>query len=380
MNHRGPATLKCFETTSRHPRFQECLSELVHFFRFPGDKRLCIVVGVAGSGKSKLKDELIKHIVAESQGEMASDPEHIPYASIKIKAPGPTAFSWKDPYNLLLGELRHPFAGKSPDPRLNEISTGGNQSRERSISQRSNDYLFRVLQTTIEHRKPKALIFDEGQHVLRLTTAQSVRNQLDHLKFFADEMDTPIYIFGQYELMVLANLSAQVVRRREVTHLGRYIFDVRNPESSLRGFASAVAHFNKDLREFCAFELLKEVPYLYEGSVGCVGILHDWLLKTYNRRTALGTRSITKALLEETIMSVSDRKQILSEALEGESRLTEGQNDEREYLRDLGFVAAEDESIQPKVGRKRRLPGRRNPHNDPVGTHNLRAGAEHVAA
>jgi hypothetical protein len=335
---------------------------------------------VAGSGKSTLKNELIKHILAESQEEMKTDPEHIPYASIKIKAPGPTAFSWKDPYNLLLSELRHPFACRSPDPRLNNFYESGTEPKSRSISQRSNDYLFRVLQTTIEHRRPKALIFDEGQHVLRLTNTQSARSQLEHLKFFADEMDTPLFIFGQYELMMLADLSAQVVRRREISHLGRYIFDSKTPDESIKGFASAVAHFNKDLREFCSFELLKEVPYLYQGSVGCVGILHNWLLKAYNRRTIVGARNITMSLLEKTMMTVSDRRKILSEALEGEKRFIEGKNDEREYFQDLGIVAADENYAQPKVPRKPRLPGRRNPHNDPVGTHHLSAGTAHAAA
>jgi hypothetical protein len=368
------------EKVCLHSHFQHCLDELLEFCSNPVNKRLFLVVGVTGSGKTTLKNEFIKRLLLDAKMDMEADPEHIPFASINIKAPGPTAFSWKDPYSECLRELAHPFADESPLWPSADTVSPYNKWRPLYNSRTSNGILFRALQSAIRHRKPRALIFDEGQHFLRLTSSQSLRNQLEHLKFLADEMRTPIFIFGQYELMRFGDFSAQIVRRREVIHMGRYTIDPKNPDESLKAFAKVVEHFHRGMKDLCSFEFEDEVPNLYQGCVGCVGILQQWLLKAFHMSSRRGEKKISKQVLEQAMIPIADRKRILDEAMAGEERFSEAEAAESEYFDALGIRAIAGVNQPTKKAGKRQLPGRRKPHNDPVGGKHLDPKSTKTAA
>lgn len=245
----------------------------------------------------------------------------------------------------------------------------------------SNDRLFRVLQRTIQHRKPKALIFDEAHHLLRLASSQSLVNQLEHLKYIADETRTLHILFGTYELTRLMDLSSALIRRREVVHFPRYIYDRENEEASLTEFAKVVAVFARDLGAVSDVDLLTdEVPYLYQGCVGCVGVLRDWLCRAYTAAKETKRGKITKPILDQTILASSDLLELIKDAKDGEHYFQKRSLCQEEYLAELGFRRYADPTVgRSKPGSNPARPFRRKPHNDAVGTDLLGQNSKNAA-
>lgn len=377
-NH--PEIPPCFTITHRHQQFNSCLARLMELVRMKTSTRIVIVSGPTGVGKSTLIELLCDELVSLAAAEMAQDPEVIAFGRCAVKAPGPTAFSWKDPYLQMLQSLHHPFAdyrlmtaGKSLPPADKPMLKTISRDTAHSYS---NDRLFRILQRTITHRKPKAVIFDEAHHLLRVASSQSLINQLEHLKFIADETQTLHILFGTYELIKLMDLSSALIRRREVVHFPRYIFDPGDTQGSLEDFGKVVAFFAKDLADVCDFELLQEVPYLYQGSVGCVGVLRDWMFRSFTRAQETKGRKISKPILEQTMLAASDRLALINDARDGETYFANRSLCEKDYLARLGFVETAPPSLESVTAKnenmaRSRKPGVRKPHNDPVGPDHL---------
>jgi ABC-type taurine transport system ATPase subunit len=373
MNY-DPASLPaCFTETIRHANFDACLHRLLQLVRMKTSTRIVIVTGPTGAGKTTLIDQLCTGIKAYAAPEMQADPEMVPVGVCSVKAPGPRAFSWKDTYFQVLKSLQHPFieAPSFMHPRDSAVAEPVLRFMSTEATYRlSNDRLFRVLQRTIQHRKPKALIFDEAHHLLRLASSQSLVNQLEHLKYIADETRTLHILFGTYELTRLMDLSSALIRRREVVHFSRYVYDRENEEASLTEFAKVVAVFARDLEAVSDVDLLtEEVPYLYKGCLGCVGVLRDWLCRAYTAAKETKRGKITKAILEQTMLASSDLLELIKDAKGGEHYFRKRSLCEEEYLTELGFRGYVDpEDCGAKPGSNPARPFKRKPHNDAVGT------------
>jgi hypothetical protein len=367
----------CFTTSIQHLYYESCLDRLRQLVRMKTSTRLVIVTGPTGVGKTTLREQFEEYLKTLSAQERENDPEMVAYGSCSVKAPGPTAFSWKDTYLQMMRSLHHPFAESDFTSRSIRKFDDGHPVLK-SISPEaahrlSNDRLFRILQRTIDHRKPKALIFDEAHHLLRVASSQSLVNQLEHLKYIADETKTLHVLFGTYELIRLIDLSSALIRRREVVHFPRYIYAANDPLNSLEPFAKVVAVFAADLDPMCKFGLLTEVAYLYQGCVGCVGVLRDWLFRAYTAAKATDAGLITKEILEQTILAASDRLELIEVVEGGETYFKQRSKCEKRYLVKLGFLAPDPNDRETTENPKERAwkPFTRKPHNDPVGIEQL---------
>ena len=375
----------CFSRTITHPVFAGALERLLQLIRTPTSTRIVIVTGPPGAGKSTLMRSLEGELLSLFANETQKDPESIPFGRYSVKAPSSGPYSWKDNYLQLLRSLQHPFADS---PRLAQgkaEDTGRPVLRAISPEQAhkfTNDRLFRIVQNTIGHRRPSAILMDEAHHLLRLSSEQSLVYQLDHLKYIADETGVLHVLFGTYELVQLMDLSGALIRRREVVHFPRYVLNPQQPQASLEGFASAVNSYAEVLNSYCDFDLLDDVPLLYRGSVGCVGILRDWLVRAHRASLSNPSRKITTQVLESTMMATRDRLALLNESLEGEGYFSKRSLSEADYMRKLGF--SEEDGAAPPVPAKppkpKRRPGVRKPHNDPVGLDHLIPSAQPAAA
>lgn len=118
-------------------------------------------------------------------------------------------------------------------------------------------------------------------------------------------------------------------------------------------------------------DLVEDWEYFYERSIGCVGILKDWLLRALKRALAQDAKKMKIKHFEETALSVSACVKIASTAIEGEKRYLESENPEKltNTLRRGRTVSGQQESEEnnsdkPKTGS---TPFQRNPTRDPVG-------------
>jgi hypothetical protein len=118
----------------------------------------------------------------------------------------------------------------------------------------------------------------------------------------------------------------------------------------------------------------------YERSIGCVGIVKDWL--TQALRKALDAEASTLSLvhLKPYAPSVSKCMQMITEALEGEKAFIEDETELTKLRQKLGLTTTSspiakkvspnnvaDSAQTSTPSRKKRTPGERHPHRDVIG-------------
>ena len=151
-----------------------------------------------------------------------------------------------------------------------------------------------------------------------------------------------------------------------ICHLSRYRSE---SATDIEIFQNVVFTFQQQLP--ASLELLEVWDLLYERSLGCIGILKDWLMRALIATLRRGQTGLTRAALEETALSASQCEKMLSEAREGEGRMGEC-SDARVRLRNLLNlpVGASEPAKEPVVSasrRKRAVAGLRRPRRDRVG-------------
>jgi hypothetical protein len=66
--------------------------------------------------------------------------------------------------------------------------------------------------------------------------------------------------------------------------------------------------------------------YCYERTIGCVGVLKDWLTRALAQAIENGEKTLSRPLLEQHALSVDRCNQMITEATAGETALTEDEN------------------------------------------------------
>jgi len=117
--------------------------------------------------------------------------------------------------------------------------------------------------------------------------------------------------------------------------------------------------------------------YCYERSLGCVGILKDWLTRALRDVLEEGATTVTIKHLEKRALSVRQCRRMLEEILEGERQLSETQDD-RNQLRAASGLGVESilgspiscfsqEEQEAAAKPPRPKPGNRKPKRDKIG-------------
>ena len=170
----------------------------------------------------------------------------------------------------------------------------------------------------------EVLIIDEAHHMLYAgdgAHGSILQEQLAWLKSLSIAAPNLLYILvGTYDLLNFGRLNGELSRRCKPIHFPRY--QLQRQEDCVE-FQAALLH------------LLQKVPlqvdvatlvqhywlYFYERSVGCIGILKDWLSRTVS--TALDERKDTLTLdrLQDHALEVEQCQQMMLDAFEGEQKL-----------------------------------------------------------
>jgi hypothetical protein len=122
-------------------------------------------------------------------------------------------------------------------------------------------------------------------------------------------------------------------------------------------------------------DLANDWEFLYERSVGCVGVLKQWLVRALSVALRKGESTLSRRNLESQAPSVAQADKIISEASEGEMRLMDT-NEAASRLREQLGLAPHTHRQTPDDGklpgqamarRKGGRPGQRRPERDVVG-------------
>ena len=337
--------------TIAHPRLLAADSALRELLDAGTDLGLVLLFGPTGVGKSTLLTRIGRDW---RQAGDDPDPAAVPVCLVRAHAPETAAFNWRDFYADVLRQLAHPAPDETRASPAYVDDPQPTKRRERA----SVADMRRALDLSLHHRRTGVLLVDEAPHLATAGSGRRIAQQLDVLKSLADATGVTVVLAGTYELLRFRHLNAQLSRRCQEVHLARY--DAASAED-LAAWRSVVATFAAHLPE-SAIDLTRRWEELYEGSLGCVGVLKPWLTKALTQAVSRG-ESLRVTHLRATAMPTATLRVMAQAALEGEARVA-ASDDEVTRLRALLALPAAAAPASPVPQRRR--PGERRPVRDPV--------------
>ncbi|MDP9201985.1 MAG: ATP-binding protein [Gemmatimonadota bacterium] len=353
-----------------HPRLKEVHEALLAAIHRPTETSLILVCGPTGVGKTTLRRRIEKQLIDEAWPAVEENPGRVPVVAIEAVAPESGQFNWKDYYTRALQALDEPLIKDKIDydtRRLHDARIG------RLLADRgaAGPALRRALEQVLCHRCVGTFIVDEAQHLTRTASGRRLLDQMDTLKSLAGLTGTVHVLVGTYELLGLANLSAQLSRRSREIHFGRY--RAERPED-LRAFQSVLLTFQCHLPLTHEPDLVARSDYLYERSVGCIGVLKSWLNRAFAAALDEGATTLHDRHLEQHAEPARKLLSLAREITEGEAALRDNGAERGELRRLLGLApeptaptAAKARAGETAARRSAGRVGRRQPTRDPVG-------------
>ncbi len=366
LNESPQARLAHFQTyTMAHPRLIDAKDQLVSAIQGSEPNTLILVIGPTGVGKTTLRVKTEQILTEQLREEVERDRGRIPVVGMEAVAPESGNFSWSDHFRRLLHAMDEPLVDYKYDP---ETTRAGRRS---FFGARPTTAAYRhAVEQALRFRRPRAVMVDEAQHIAKMSSSRRLLDQLDVLKSIANTTRVLHVLFGTYDLLLFRNLNGQLSRRSIDIHFRRYRAEVT---SDRHIFISIV-------RSFCQQMPLPEPPdltadweFLYERSLGCVGVLKQWLATALHAALMQGEETVSRKLLECHALSVSQCEKMFAEANRGEIELTEKHEDRSRLQKNLGLRGQTDlsrgegERSNPPVTRNNVRPGQRRPVRDPVG-------------
>jgi GTPase SAR1 family protein len=344
-----------------HPRMIETITKIEKMLTVGDSNNMLLVCGPSGVGKTTLRKKIEEKIYKQNLERMKEDKSFIPFFSVEAIAPEDTKFDWKDFYIRSLIALNEPLV----DHKISVIENTVTKSIEIKNSQ-SRRTLRRSLERAINYRNPTAIFVEEGQHFMKVKSGSNFLDQMDRLKSLASTTNTPIIIFGTYQLLEFNNWSAQLIKRGININFPRY----KSHNSDQQIFRSILWTLQKHLPLEEEPDLIKEYEYFYEHSIGCIGLLQPWLLRTltYNLKLNPNLKTLSLEMFKEFELSISQCIIMAKEAIEGEKDfMDDGNYLELRELLDLSNNENDEVKFKEKKEVKKRRPGERKPMRDTVG-------------
>ncbi|MGB3650565.1 MAG: ATP-binding protein [Rivularia sp. (in: cyanobacteria)] len=351
--------------TVAHPRLKEVYDILMRTIAEPAGASFIFVYGASGVGKTTLRLRVEQKLMEQALPLLESDRGRVPVVGVEAVAPESRNFNWKDYYTRALIALEEPLIDHKFDYGVRGISRD-NFGKINVESKVVAHALRRALENALIHRHPDVFFVDEAQHFSKMASGHKLQDQLDCLKSLANMTGILHCLLGTYELLTFRNLSGQLSRRSVDIHFRRYCAD--DPED-IEAFKSVLLTFQQHMPLAETPDLVSHWEYLYERTLGCVGILKNWLTRAFKDALNREAATVTLKDLQQRAWSVAQCKRMLQEIQEGERQLSETETDVQNLRSALGLGAkpiALSEEI-PKTTRSSRKVGKRKPKRDSIG-------------
>jgi energy-coupling factor transporter ATP-binding protein EcfA2 len=299
-----------------HPRLLQVEQELLHAIWEPAGFAHVLVVGPTGVGKSTVLKHLAKHW--HEQASQDAGP-----LLVMETWPGGPAFDRTHYYRTGLRLL-----GEGAWLGLEANESAAKPGRKATHFQESPE-LRLAYQAALARHGVCGVLLDEAAHLMKVGASGKLLDQLDWLKSMTNATGIVHVLFGPYTLLAFRHLSGQAARRGLNVHFARYQLQQTQDQRDFQG---------------TLWSLLAEVPLpthpealmqhwltFYERTIGCIGVLRDWLLRASATALRSGKEELTWEWLLAHALPVAECDRLAMEATDGEHQLgyTEKQ---REHL------------------------------------------------
>lgn len=227
------------------------------------------------------------------------------------------------------------------------------------------------------------MILDEAQHLIQSGDGKQPKDQLNWIKSMTTETGVLHILIGTYDLLPFCNLDGQMARRGSEFHFVRY--HIEN-ETDCQAFRNAFSSLLKQIPLSVDHDgLLQRWWYFFEGSLGCIGILKQWLVRALYRALREESAELSRAHLEKSVLPDAKWERMHADARSGEAEF-EYADKQNGYLSNLAslptFVpkqpdlastppsqpAPQGVTVEQKTRKRKRRVGEPSPRRDQVGT------------
>jgi energy-coupling factor transporter ATP-binding protein EcfA2 len=366
-----------------HPRLVQVQTQVLDTIWEPADVAFVVVCGPSGVGKSKLAEVLTRRLNTPKSGSNGQGARRA--LLINTRPPDGALFHRTDFYQkglTLLGKTtidRHITVDVTTAEHLIEKK----RPRGRPTIYPDNPVVRDAYEEELRRLALRTVILDEAQHLIQSGDGKQPKDQLNWIKSMTTETGVLHILIGTYDLLPFCNLDGQMARRGSEFHFARY--HIEN-ENDCQAFRNAFSSLLKQIPLQLDHDgLLQRWWYFFEGSLGCIGILKQWLVRALYRALREESPELSRAHLEKSVLPDAKWERMHADARSGETEF-EYADRQNGYLSNLAslptFVprppdsasspqsqpAPQDVTVEQKTRKRKRRVGESSPRRDPVGT------------
>jgi DNA polymerase III delta prime subunit len=280
-----------------HAHWHDAIDSCIHHILHAPDIGIVALVGPTGVGKTQAIEEITRRIMEAQADELKIDTERMPVVAAEVATSDRRSSIWPATFKLLLRAMKEPFADGRVASKRMTCTNRGDQARF--------DF-----ETAIEHRRPYVVILDEFHHLIGSDADPVAISQIKILKSLANRTKTTFLIVGTQDMLRALSKNGESGRRTKVVPFPRYRGTFQHRES-LREVLEA---YQRQLGGRLGVKLSTDLDYVLESTVGCVGLIRNWLVEAWQICAACGESTITRAHLDEARLGADTLTQIFDEA------------------------------------------------------------------
>jgi hypothetical protein len=314
-------------------------------------------------------------MLKQNKDEMEKDAGFIPILRQTVTTSSTGTFDFKDHYIRGLIIAGEPLISKTSiydESRISNKSVPGNNPINPITFESNTTRSYRHrLESCLINRKTKIYIIDEAPDMLKLPSGKKEKELLDVIKSICENSGIKILMSGTYALRRMLNLSDQLAARSsKPIHFRRYLHSTQSTDDGY-AFLSILHTFEINLPLQNPPELMKLYDFMYERSLGCIGLLKAWVVKSLEEALRKNLKTIDEKLLIQYAPPPSSIIKIISEIIEGEKYIKE--ENSKSIWTALGIDPQKEKSAikSQKTIRKKIKPFHRKPQRYPVGGRRL---------
>ncbi len=315
-----------------HPHLAKVDRALMRAIAEPAGFAHVLVYGPSGVGKTTMINQIARRLngrfqipsISTKRGRNKGQLTPMPLLLLETRPSDGTTFNRADYYRTALKLLGEPFYERRLLVDVDTEQAWEKKGRSRTKASQFNESpeLRHALEEALARREVRAVILDEAQHLMKVGSgrgAGKLLDQLDWIKSMTNVTGVLHILIGTYELLNFQNLSGQASRRGLEVHFPRYLFQHEQDRLDFQGVLLALLKqvpLHTDIET-----LMQQWFYFYERSIGCVGVLKDWLIRTVAATLHDGGDTLSLERLSEHALQVGQCERMAIDAIEGEQKL-----------------------------------------------------------
>ncbi len=329
------------QVTVTHCLLEQTHHKIVRAVREPAGFTSVLAYGPTGVGKSKMIETVVRQINEELRAPSTSahlrplPPVPTPVLVIEADQPDRSVFDRGDYYRTALTLM-----GESTYQQHLHMDIHGHAEpvKRRSLrgkAAESNDLpeLKAATKEAMPRHGVRVVMIDEAHHMLsggNGTGGATLQEQLEWLKSLSSTTHILHILVGTYDLLNFGKLNGQIGRRCLPVHFSRYRLE---READCLEFQSALVSLLEQVPLRCDVKTLVESywVYFYEGCIGAIGVLKDWLTRAVSAALDEGQDRLSLDCLHDHILPTDILRQMALDASEGEQKLEHTESN-REHL------------------------------------------------